>query len=201
MSHETRLSSAPRPAWLSPFRQAARWLRRLRGPRPAPEYLAEFPPPPHVVDHPGVQVVVISNDTISGDNSAPWVPADNQYFEIGSAEEMVALLEAGHAPGSIDVLILGGHGERAGAGIRAIAWETGEEVYINQAMDEGLAARLRQRLRGEAEVYIAACGSGGDQGLMRELARKLGCRVTATPGCVYADYSADAPWVTVAPDA
>src|SRR5262249_51998422 len=150
----------------------ARWFRRP----PAytsdelSMYDAEVPPPEHIVRGKGVQVVIISNDTIDGDNSADWVPQSRQYFEVDSSEQMADLLERNHAPRSIDVLILGGHGERAGAGIRAREPGTGREVYINHAMSEEVAARVRRLLRPKAEVYIAACGSGRDRDLMRELA-------------------------------
>lgn len=201
----TQAREAPSHRSISPLRRVAaaltRWgwrvVRRFRASRPC--YIAAVPPPPHVVGRGGLQVVVITNDTIPGDNAAAWVPAADQFFDVASPEQAAALLEARYRPGSIDVLILGGHGERAGAGVRAREPRSGREVYIDKDMPDDVAARLRRLLAHDAEVYIAACGGGRDPVTMAALARKLGAAVTATPGSVYLDYSADAPWLRVAP--
>ena len=135
--------------------------------------------PTNAVDPSGlVTATVVTNNTTKTDAS-DWywggMTFGLYYFNVSSTDDMISRLEHDHAPGTITILNISGHGY----GSAGVNYASSPAFYADNLTDEQVR-RLQKLLAPDAVVNLYSCDSGN--GPTQKLANKLNRVVWALLG-------------------
>jgi hypothetical protein len=125
--------------------------------------------PPGWLKKDTVKVAIITDVTDPRDGFL-WIKEENQHRGVSGYEALKEALRD-YTDGSIDLLVLSGHGSMCGV--------AGSVNSFNQNMPADIAAFIRSKLSSSGTVVIAGCDSGNNARWVQLFADKLRCPVSA----------------------